>query len=101
MPVLALAESGVRVLGTAKKLDEAVAAMAVQIESAAGASGGRKLRIGIGHGAAPEFARALRARVATMPNIGEVVDYIVGPNVGAHTGAGNVGAIFVPHLVLA
>ena len=100
VPVLALAESGVRVVGTAKTLDEAVAVMAARIESAAVASGGRKLRIGIGHGAAPEIARVLRARVATMPNIGEVVDYVVGPSVGAHTGAGNAGAIFVPHPVL-
>jgi fatty acid-binding protein DegV len=101
VPVLALAESGVRVLGTAKTLDEAVDTMAGQIQSAADAAGGRKLRVGIGHGAAPGIARALRARVETMPNIGEVVDYVVGPSVGAHAGAGNAGAIFVLHPVLA
>ena len=101
VPVLALTAEGVKVVGRAGTLDEAVAAMAAQIESAARAAPGRKLRIGIGHGAAPEIARALRARVATMPNIGEVVEYVVGPSVGAHTGAGNAGAIFVPHPVLA
>ena len=96
VPVLALMGTGVKVVGTAKTLDEAVEVMAAQIESAAGAGGDRKLRIGIGHGAAPQIASALRSRVGAMPNIGEMVDYVVGPSVGAHTGAGNAGAVFVP-----
>ncbi|MFQ5809346.1 MAG: DegV family protein [Armatimonadota bacterium] len=96
VPVLALTETGVTVVGTATTLDEAVDAMAAQIESVAAAASGRKLRIGIGHGAAPQIASALRSRVAAMPNIGEIVDYVVGPSVGAHTGAGNAGAVFVP-----
>ena len=99
VPVLALTEGGVKVVGTAKTLDEAVDAMAAQIESAAGAAAGRKLRIGIGHGAAPEIAAALRSRVAAMPDVGEIVDYVVGPSIGAHTGAGNAGAVFVPRPV--
>lgn len=100
VPVLALAEDRVSVVGTAGTLDEAVDTMAVQIESAANAAGGRKLRVGIGHGAAPEIARALRARVETMTGIGEIVDYVVGPTVGAHTGAGTAGAAFVARPVL-
>ncbi len=100
VPVLALTEEGVKVVGTARTLDEAGAAMAAQIESAARAAPGRKLRIGIGHGGAPKIACALRIRVAAMPDIGEIVDYIVGPSIGAHTGAGNAGAVFVPRPVL-
>ena len=100
VPVLALTEGGVKVVGRARTLDEAVAAMAAQIESAARAAPGRKLRIGIGHGDAPEIAGALRSRVAAMPEIGEIVDYIVGPSIGAHAGAGNAGAVFVPRPVI-
>ena len=100
VPVLALAESGVRILGTAKTLDEAVDTMAAQIKSAANGAGGRELRVGIGQGAAPEIARALRSRVETMTGIGEIVDYVVGPTVGAHTGAGTAGAAFVARPVL-
>ena len=101
VPVLALASGRVRVVGTARTLDEAVEAMAAQIESAAGATNGHRLRVGIGHGAAPEVARALRSRVETMPRVGEIVDYVVGPSIGAHAGAGNAGAVFVPRPVSA
>ena len=100
VPVLALTGEGVKVVGIASTLDEAVAAMAGQIESAARAAPGRKLRVGIGHGGAPEIADALRRRVAAMPDVGEVVDYIVGPSIGAHTGAGNAGAVYVPRPVI-
>lgn len=96
VPVLTLSQSGVKVVSTATTLEEAVAVMAAQVQSAAAASG-RKLRIGIGHGAAPQIASALRSRVAATPNVGEIVDYVVGPSVGAHTGAGNAGAVFIPH----
>ena len=100
VPVLALTGEGVKVVGIASTLDEAVAAMAGQIESAARAAPGRNLRVGIGHGGAPEIAGALRARVAAMPDVGEIVDYIVGPSIGAHTGAGNAGAVYVPRPVI-
>jgi hypothetical protein len=101
VPVLALTPEGVKVVGVAKTLDEAVAAMAAQIESAARAAPGRKLRVGIGHGGAPEIASALRSRVAAMSDIGEIVDYVVGPSIGAHAGAGNAGAVFIPRPVMA
>ena len=100
VPVLALTEEGVKVVGVASTLDEAVAAMAGQIESAARAAPGRKLRVGIGHGSAPEIAGALRSLVAAMADVDEIVDYIVGPSIGAHTGAGNAGAVFVPRPVI-
>ena len=100
VPVLALTEEGVKVVGIASTLDEAVVAMAGQIESAARAAPGRKLRVGIGHGSAPEIAGALRSLVAAMADVDEIVDYIVGPSIGAHTGAGNAGAVFVPRPVI-
>lgn len=100
VPVLALTEAGVEVVGTANSVEEAVDTMAAQIESASRAAPGRKLRVGIGHGAAPEIAAALRGRVTAMAEIAEVVDYVVGPSIGAHAGAGNAGAVFVPRPVI-
>ena len=100
VPVLAITGEGVKVVGVAKTLDEAVAAMAGEIESAARAAPGRKLRVGIGHGSAPEIAGALRSLVGAMADVGEIVDYIVGPSMGAHAGAGNAGAVFVPRPVI-
>ncbi len=99
VPVLSARESGVEVVQTARTLDEAVSAMAAEIEGAARAAPGRCLRVGIGHGAAAEVAAALRERVEAMAGVCEIEDYVVGPSVGAHAGAGNAGAVFLPRPV--
>jgi DegV family protein with EDD domain len=101
VPVLRVEPDGVKVVGSARTIGEAVDEMAAQIEGAADRMNGRRLRVGIGHGAAPEVAEALRARVEAMPGVGEVVDYIVGPSVGVHTGAGTAGAVYLPRPVVA
>ena len=95
IPVLALKPDGMHVSGTASSIDEAVALMVEHIASASAGADGRRLRMGIGHGAAPEIAAALRERVDGMPGIAEVVEYAVGPSIGAHLGPGNAGAVFV------
>lgn len=97
VPVLALKPDGMKVVGNAATLEEAVALMGDQINDAAVLAGhrGQSLRVGIGNGAAPEIASALRARVEAMPHIGEIIDYDVGPSMGVHLGAGNAGAVFV------
>jgi DegV family protein with EDD domain len=97
VPVLALQPDGMKVAGNASTLDEAVELMAEHIAAAADAAGAadKALRIGIGNGAAAEIAAALRARVERMPHIGEIIDYVVGPSMGAHLGPGNAGAVFI------
>lgn len=95
VPVMALTAEGMKVLTSADSLEDAVETMAGHIKAAAEAADGRPLRVGIGHGDAPQIAEALRARVATMPQIEETIDYIVGPAVGAHVGPGNAGAVFI------
>ena len=90
--VLALTGEGMKVVGTATTIEEAVALMARHVETAARDSAGRALRVGVGHGAAPEIAAALRQQVE---GVGEVIDYVVGPVIGAHTGAGTAGAVFI------
>jgi fatty acid kinase fatty acid binding subunit len=101
IPVLALTREGMKVLGNAKTLEDAVGAMAGHVETAVHEAGGRKLRVGVGHGAAPEIAAALRARIEGVDGIEEIVDYVVGPVIGAHTGAGTAGAVFLARPVSA
>jgi DegV family protein with EDD domain len=97
VPVLALERDGVKVTGQAQSLPEAVDLMSRYIAAAADAAGaqGQSLRVGIGHGAGEPIARDLRARVDAMRHIGEVIEYVVGPSIGAHLGPGNAGAVFI------
>jgi DegV family protein with EDD domain len=95
VPVMALTPEGMRVIGSASTLDDAVEMMSAQIEAGLAAIGG-PVRVGIGHGIAPEIAAGLRERVELMPGAAEVIDYIVGPVIGAHTGPGNAGAVWAP-----
>jgi fatty acid-binding protein DegV len=100
VPVMALTPEGVKVLTSATSLDEAVETMTGHIEAAAAASEGRGLRVGIGHGAAPQIAAALRERVQAIAGVNQIIDYVVGPAVGAHVGPGNAGAVFIARPVL-
>jgi fatty acid-binding protein DegV len=50
--------------------------------------------------AAPEIAAALLSRITGMNGIEEIVEYVVGPVIGAHTGAGTAGAVFLGRPVL-
>lgn len=94
IPVLRTEAGVVSVAGSAASIDEAVALMAGHVREAAEAAE-YGLRVGIGHGAAAPVAEALRAHVSLMPGVDEIIDYVVGPSVGAHTGAGNAGAVFI------
>jgi DegV family protein with EDD domain len=93
--VLALTAEGMKVVGAASSIDDAVDLMAGHVESSAQEASGKRLRVGVGHGAAPEIAAALRERVAGLPGVEEVIEYVVGPVIGAHTGAGTAGAVFL------
>ena len=97
VPVLALQPDGIKVAGSATTVAEAVDLMAAHIERAASDAGaaGKTLRVGIGNGAADAIASELRARVEVMQHIGEIIDYVVGPSMGAHLGPGNAGAVFI------
>jgi fatty acid-binding protein DegV len=95
-----LTGEGMKVVSTAMTVEEAVEAMTGSVVEAVRAAGGRRLRVGVGHGAAPEIAAALHARIAELDGIEEIVDYVVGPAVGAHTGAGTAGAVFLARPVM-
>jgi fatty acid-binding protein DegV len=92
---MALTGGGMKVLGSATTIDEAVGTMAGHVEVAARDASGRSLRVGVGHGAAPDIAAGLRSRIELSNGIEEIVEYVVGPVIGAHTGPGTAGAVFL------
>jgi DegV family protein with EDD domain len=93
LPVLALAAGQMQSVGQVHDVEAAVDAMTdYLVEAAAGAP----QRVGVGDALAPELAEAYAARLADRPAVAELVRYEIGPSVGAHTGAGTVGACFFP-----
>lgn len=93
LPVLALAEGQMGAVGHVHDVESAVDAMTEYfIEVAAGAP----QRVGVGDALTPELAEEYAQRLAARPEVAELVRYEVGPSVGAHTGAGTVGACFFP-----
>src|SRR6266516_2113596 len=98
--ILVLAGEGMKVSCTAKTLEDATDLMAGHVEEAARTVGDRRLRVGVGHGAAQEIAAALRARIAEIEGGEEVIEYGVGPAVGAHTGACTAGAVYLARPVV-
>jgi DegV family protein with EDD domain len=93
LPVLALAGGQMRPVGRAHDVESAVDAMTDYfVEVAAGVP----QRVGVGDALTPELAAEYAARLADRPEVAELVRYEIGPSVGAHTGAGTVGACFFP-----
>lgn len=95
VPVAVLALEGGQMLPVARAehLDAAVDVMANYVEQRAG---DLPQRIGVGDALDDELAAALVRRLGAGSAVGEIVRYEVGPSVGAHTGAGTVGAVFAP-----
>lgn len=89
IPVLALEGGAVRVVGSARSVTEAVTLQARVVRDAAEAS---PTAVTVGHGDVAEVADALAAAIEGSPGVVGVDRYVVGPVVGAHAGAGNVGA---------
>ncbi|HSO94403.1 MAG TPA: DegV family protein [Acidimicrobiia bacterium] len=93
VPVLALRDGTMDVLGHAEDLEGAVDAMMVEFERAAS---GQSMRVGVGDASAPELADELAARLIARPETAELVRYEVGPSVAAHSGLGTAGAVYFP-----
>ncbi|MFP5322368.1 MAG: DegV family protein [Acidimicrobiia bacterium] len=93
IPVLRLQGGKMDVVGHAADVDSATAAMAEEILAA-----GPRLRVGLSvadPGARP-LVDALRDRLESSGADLDVLEYRVGPSVGAHTGPGTAGAVFHP-----
>lgn len=96
LPVLSLAGGIMAQVGHATDLDEAAHVMAEYVRH-----GGDRLRVGVGvaDAGATSLYQALEDRLATAPEVLEVVRYRIGPSVGAHIGPGGAGAFFYPALI--
>jgi DegV family protein with EDD domain len=93
VPVLALAGGQMQPVGQAHDVESAVDAMTDYFVVIAA---GVPQRVGVGDAVTPELAAEYAARLSERPEVAELVRYEIGPSVGAHTGAGTVGACFFP-----
>jgi len=93
LPVLALADGRMQAVGHVNDVESAVDAMTDYLVAAAD---GVPQRVGVGDALTPEVAEDYAGRLADRPEVAELVRYEIGPTVGAHTGAGTVGACFFP-----
>jgi len=91
VPVLAL-DGAVRVLGAARSTDEALALQASVVREAARRT---PTWVTVGHGDVPLLADQLAGLLDGAPGVLGIDRYVVGPAVGAHAGAGNVGASYL------
>ena len=93
VPVLPLAGGAMREIDRCADLDDAAEVMAGFIRA-----GGSSLRVGVGVSdpGTLTLVEALEGRLQEAPEVSEVVRYVIGPSVGAHTGPGTVGAMFAP-----
>ena len=93
IPVLTLAGGVKPEVDRCRDLEGAAEVMAKFIRA-----GGTSLRVGVGvsdPGTVP-LVETLEERLRAAPEVAEVVRYVIGPSVGAHTGPGTVGAMFSP-----
>lgn len=89
--ILGLEGGDMRVLGSARTVEESVALQAETILAAAARS---PTRVTVGHGDVPELADGLEQALTGRPGVLGIDRYVVGPVVGAHAGAGNFGASY-------
>jgi DegV family protein with EDD domain len=93
LPVLALSEGEMNVVGHVHDIESALDAMTDYVVEVAG---GAPQRVGVGDALTPELAGEYAERLAARPEVTELVRYEIGPSIGAHTGPGTVGACFFP-----
>jgi DegV family protein with EDD domain len=93
VPVLRLLHGEMSVIGHADGIEDAATKMAAEILAT-----GDRLRVGLSvadPGARP-IVDALRSRLDAASTDLDLLEYRVGPSVGAHTGPGTAGAVYHP-----
>ena len=96
VPILALVDGAVRPIGQERDVESAIDAIVAHFERSAAAHPGKRFRIGVSNGDCDELAGMLEQRLRAHPAASEVMQYTIGPVVGAHTGAGCTGVVFLP-----
>lgn len=99
VPILALMDGAVRPIGQERDVDSALDAIVTYFEVAAASAPGKHFRVGIANGDCDELAAMLEQRLRAHSAATEVMQYTIGPVVGAHTGAGCTGIVFLPRPV--
>jgi len=95
VPVLALVDDAVRPVGSAVSVEDAIEQMVNWLAAAIARQPRKRFRVGVANGDADRLAAELEMRVRSLPGVAEVVPYVIGPAVGAHTGPGCTGLSFL------
>lgn len=91
-PVLATIDGEISVLATVTTVDEAVGSMVdYALGRPASDRDGLRIAVGTSDRSSRPVAEGLVGRLAQHPLVAEVVEYRVGPTVGAHLGPGTAG----------
>ncbi|NQU36440.1 MAG: DegV family EDD domain-containing protein [Actinobacteria bacterium] len=93
IPVIAFVSGEMNLVGNVHDGDSSIEAMASYVDNQ---TAGRRLRVGVGHIAAPQLADELEQALRDRLTIEQLVRYDVGPSVAVHTGLGTVGCVFHP-----
>ena len=91
IPVLTLIGGTMREVDRCDDVGQVAAAMASFVRA-----GGSSLRVGVGVGdpGTLPLVSAVEDQLRDAPEVAQLVRYVIGPSVGAHTGPGTVGAMF-------
>ncbi len=95
VPILVADGGEVRPAGSASTVDEALDLIVKRATEAMAKEPHLRYRVGVANGDARELAAQLHERIAELPMVDEVVEYVIGPAVGAHTGPGCTGVVFL------
>lgn len=92
VPVLAMTGSDLSVLTTVRDLDAAVDAMVDDaLAWTPSSTGGLRIAIGTSDASSEPMAAALTAALTGEASVADVLQYRIGPSIGAHTGPGTAG----------
>jgi DegV family protein with EDD domain len=95
VPILAADGAGIHPVASATTVEEALALIVERATTAMEGTPGKRFRVGVANGDAGTLAAELMERMRTLPMVDEVVEYVIGPAVGAHTGPGCTGVVFL------
>lgn len=92
VPVLAMSGAELSILVTAEDLDTAVGAMVADaLACPPSSAAGLRIAVGTSDVSSRPLAAALTEALSGHVQVAEVVEYRIGPSVGAHTGPGTAG----------
>jgi DegV family protein with EDD domain len=93
IPVLGMSRGALEVIERVSTVDDAVDVMSAYV---AGSGGGVTVAIGIADAPSGPMGDRLRRVLTGLDGLDGVVDYRIGPSVGAHTGPGTFGLFVFP-----